>query len=119
MSPLDDNTHSVLANDGGRAEISRRLSDKILSAFNHAYAVGELKIAAKLRDALKATETRHGGNSEHRAEYDPLGQADMWIAFVDARDKYKSVSASSTADPGAVATVLGDMKDAYRRWSMS
>ena len=119
MSPLDDNTHSVLTDDGAGADVSRRLSDKILSAFNHAYAVGELEIAAKLKGALKANESRGGGKSENRTEYDPLGQADMWVSFVEARDQYKSINAAASADPSAVATVLEEMKDAYRRWSMS
>ena len=112
MSPLDDTTHSVLTDDGAGTDVSRRLSDKILSAFNHAYAVGELGIAAKLKGALKANESRRGSNSDNRAEYDPLGQADMWVSFVEARDQYKTISASTSTNTGAVATVLEEMKDA-------
>ena len=43
----------------------------------------------------------------------------MWVAFVEARDQYKAVSAPSVADRGGASAALEDMKDAYRRWSMS
>ena len=36
----------------GAPRYNRRLSDKILAAFNHAYAVGEIEIASRLREVL-------------------------------------------------------------------
>ena len=48
------------AGDLGAGEFNRRLSDKILSAFNHAYAIGAVEIAEKLKTVLKENEHNSG-----------------------------------------------------------
>ena len=123
MSPLDEfNFDEAMAEQGQRSEHKRRLSDKILAAFNHAYAVGEDDVAIKLRDALSLNEgksaqhARKGGYE--RVGYDPLGQADLWVAFVEARNGYKTACETDRSDAAVIATTLESMKDAYRRWSM-
>ncbi len=119
MAPLDDSFSTALTSDGSGSEVGRRLSDKILNAFNHAYAVGESGIAAKLKDALEANELQRNNGSDHRTTYDPLGQAEKWVAFVEARNRYKSFNvAAAESSPDAI-TALEEMKDAYRLWSMS
>ena len=45
MSSLEDKLDNALTSGDDGTEVSRRLSDKILNAFNHAYAVGENEIA--------------------------------------------------------------------------
>ena len=123
MSPLDDfDFDDAIDATGGRAEHKRRLSDKILAAFNHAYAVGEIEVADKLRGALAANvgtqadaNQVNGGN--RRAGYDPLGQADLWVAFVEARNGYKKACEMAGADASAIASALETMKEAYCRWS--
>ena len=118
MSPLDDfDQTAALAATGNRSQASRRLSDKILSAFSHAYAVGETDVATRLRDALAASEAQHARPGDKRRSYDPLGQAEMWVDFIEARNRYKAIADLPGADPGKIAGALEDMKDAYRRWS--
>lgn len=95
----------------------RRLSDKILAAFAHAYEAGEVGVAATLRQALEQAEaTRHGAAAERR-RVNIRRQADLWIAFVDARNAYKRVAARAGAEAGEVEAAGAEMLDAYRRWS--
>ncbi|MBS28602.1 MAG: hypothetical protein CL566_06710 [Alphaproteobacteria bacterium] len=42
----------AIASDTGIPGFNRRLSDKVLAAVNHAYAVGELDVAAGLREVV-------------------------------------------------------------------
>jgi len=121
MGPLDDfNFDEVMVEIGQRPDNKRRLSDKILAAFNHAYAVGEGKIAQRLRDSLAANESEGASRpcGYKRIGYDPIGRADLWIDFVTARDGYKRACETDSSDRAASAISLETMKDAYRRWSM-
>ena len=119
----------MAAADGGRVgielepgdehyEVTRRLSDKILTAFNHAYAMGEVEIAEQLRRVLIENENGHGV-AEKRDSHDPLGQAERWVAFVEARNQYKWVCQNHPSEPAAVEDALLAMKEAYQRWSDS
>ena len=121
MSPLDDfNFDEAMVDTGHRSNNKRRLSDKILAAFNHAYAVGEDEIANQLRDALAANESE-GASRPGRYErigYDPIGEADLWINFVKARNGYRIACETDKSDTAASVICLETMKDAYRRWSM-
>ena len=120
MSPLDDfNTDSAMAALGQRADSRRRLSDKILAAFNHAYAVGEIDVAQQLKAALAANEQQGGPFQDMRHGYDPLGEAELWVAFVEARNAYRAVCDSGRHDARAIAESLEAMKEAYRVWSAS
>ncbi len=100
-----------------RHEITRRLSDKILTAFNHAYAIGETEIADKLREVLDCNEKNSRVEVEQRGNFDPIGQADLWVEFVEARNRYKKLCDHRGAPDGAASKSLETMKDAYRRWS--
>ena len=119
MAPLSDNLSRTVDPDSNGSEVGRRLSDKILSAFNHAYAVGESDIADRLKGALEANEARRNNGSDYRTTYDPLGQAEKWVAFVEARNRYKVVSVTAVEDAPELVNALEQMKDAYRLWSMS
>ncbi len=120
MAPLNDNNPTKMtAADGSGSEVGRRLSDKILSAFSHAYAVGESEIAKQLKTALEANEQRRGDEIKSRAEYDPLGQAEKWVLFVEARNAYKIICNTHQEDSPKALGVLEEMKSAYRLWSMS
>lgn len=119
MSPLDDfNTDNVLAETGQRSHAKRRLSDKILAAFNHAYSVGEHDVAKTLKQALEANEAQSGEFREMRHSYDPLGEADLWVRFVEARNAYR-VACNGDDKEVTVAESLEAMKEAYRVWSVT
>ena len=101
------------------ANRTRRLSDKILAAFNHAYATGQFEVAKQLHRALKLNEVRSHDGPDNRESYDPIGQAELWIAFVEARDKYKALCNAGKPAPRDAIEALDAMKEAYRRWSFA
>jgi len=102
---------------GQRRDVQRRLSDKILAAFNHAYSVGEYDIAKQLKAVLVSNEKKAGPYKEMRKFHDPLGEAALWVAFVNTRNNYRTACDGDKNDPGAVAAALDSMKEAYRQWS--
>tara|TARA_R110000868_G_scaffold1844_22_gene14766 strand:+ start:7332 stop:7697 length:366 start_codon:yes stop_codon:yes gene_type:complete len=103
-------------NVNGALEITRRLSDKVLAAFNHAYATGEIDVAQKLRDVLQITESRRP-RGDKRTGYDAVVHADLWMSFVKSRDAYKALCDTAGAKPAALAKAQDAMKSAYRAWS--
>lgn len=103
----------------GAPKYDRRLSDKILAAFNHAYAVNELGVAATLRRALEDAEQSLHEMAAERRFSDALSQADLWVEFVDARDAFRRLSELNEPDPKALGGAETDMMDAYKRWSYS
>lgn len=99
----------------GALKYDRRLTDKILAAFNHAYASGAVKTAERLKHVLADVE------AQERARYDrrnatAVGQAELWVAFVEARNRYNAVSGAEGDGPKLDAA-LDEMKSAYRAWS--
>lgn len=115
----NDSFADAVERDLGQPEYNRRLTDKILAAFNHAYAIGERRIAKLLRSVLEDVESRSRMSGRKARADSALGQADLWIAFVEARDRYRALSADESADPEAVAEALEEMKESYKRWSYS
>jgi hypothetical protein len=103
----------------GAPSYDRRLTDRILAAFNHAYATGERGVAAVLRRALKDATGAGKDCPGARRATDPLHQADLWVAFVDARETYRRKSEATVPDRPAVETARDAMIEAYKRWSFS
>ena len=97
---------------------NRRLSDILLAAFNHAYAVGERDIADRLRQMLSELEGRRYNGGHDRRRGDALSQAELWVAFVEARDRYRELS-DQRPDHTKTLSALAAMKESYRRWSLS
>ena len=97
----------------------RRLSDKILAAFAHAYEAGELALAATLRRALEEAERGGGDLPFERRRSDVLRQADLLVEFVDARNAYKQATGRTPQDPEEIDQASREMLEAYRRWSAS
>ncbi len=111
------NTNAITS-DTGLPRYNRRLSDKILAAFNHAYAVGEIEIASRIREVLaRLDKDMSEGDGQRRDGAIALCQADLWIEFVEARNDYRTVCDKPGMDSVAVETSLKAMKDAYQRWS--
>lgn len=102
----------------GHPRFNRRLSDKLLAAFNHAYAIGQRGTADRLRDLLGDMEERRladGGNQ--RCGPSALAQADLWVEYVKARDDYRRTSEADPSDQARREQAVAAMKVAYRRWS--
>lgn len=95
----------------------RRLTDQILSAFNHAYGMGALEVAEILRAALEKAESMSQGGRRERRSRSVMDIADLWVAFVDARDAYNEICADGTVEKDQAETALAKMKEAYMVWS--
>jgi len=110
----------VIASDTGLPRYNRRLSDKILAAFNHdyAYAAGEIEIASRIREMLaRLDKDLPEGEGRRRDGAIALCQADLWIEFVEVRNDYRTVCDKPETDSAAIQTSVDAMKDAYQRWS--
>jgi lysyl-tRNA synthetase class I len=102
------------------ARYTRRLSDKIMAAFTHAYAIGAVEVAERLRALLSEIERKRTGQARRdtRAQQPPiLDQAARWIEFVDARNRYRKIIENQSARATEQRAALSAMKEAYRRWS--
>ena len=96
----------------------RRLTDQVLSAFNHAYGMGATDVADLLRQALaKAEDIGQTVGRRDRRTRSAMELADLWVAFVDARDHYNAICADGTVDKARAETALAEMKAAYMTWS--
>lgn len=106
----------------GMPGFDRRLTDKILAAFNHAYALGAIEIAHRLHAVLALAEdherrrldTRDG--AERRGN-DAVDQAGLWVAYVEARNSYQAGCRSNGDGTDEAKAAFDAMKRAYRRWS--
>ena len=112
----DDTVVTRMGHHVGEPEYTRRLADKILSAFNHAYASGQHDIAHDLRAALVKLDERVRTAGPTRRAQSILDEADRWVAFVQARDRYKTLSGAAGAAPSAVGDALAALKSAFKLW---
>ena len=103
----------------GAPRFNRRLSDKLLAAFNHAYAVGEDNVADSLRDILARIDADAADSDQRSTASTPLGQADLWMRFVKSRNEYRDACDAEPRDAEATEAALETMKRAYRGWSLS
>jgi hypothetical protein len=105
----------------GTPQYDRRLSDKILAAFSHAYAEGATAVAAILRRALEEAERdmESLAPDRDRRQSAALTQADLWMEFVEARDFFRRAFAAEVPDPKDLERTRGEMMDAYKRWRYS
>lgn len=105
------------ANPFGVPNHLRRLSDKILAAFNHAYAAGEEEIARRLHSALVAAERQAASLNPERRIGTALLQAELWVGYIETRNRYLGMAQDSATDPRTLATAEREMRAAYRQWS--
>lgn len=115
----DGDRPEAFVDDLGTPRYNRRLSDKILAAFNHAYAVGEIEVAAGLREVLARLDKGQSTSEEQKRRDGmiALSQADLWIEFVEARNDYRAACEKQDSDPIALDCMLEVMKSTYGRWS--
>jgi hypothetical protein len=109
---------AVEMEDAESPEARRRLSEKVLSAFNYAYAIGERDIARRLHEALAVVEALNAGSPSQQRAGGALKQAELWVAYIEARNSYHS-TARNGRDASKALAALEAMKDAYKRWSFS
>jgi len=109
LGPDYESVNGILA-------ITRRLSDKVLAAFNHAYATGEVDVASKLRAVLQVTEAKRP-KSDKRGGYDATAHADLWVGSVEERNSYKAFCEKTGAKASDLRSAQEKMKNAYRAWS--
>lgn len=102
----------------GKLDYDQRLSDKILAAFNHAYASGAHKVADRLRNVLADVEMSERGRHDRRSA-GAVSQADLWIGFIEARNDYNALVGRNDAPAREVEAALESMKEAYRVWADS
>ena len=102
--------------DAGVPRFNRRLTDKILAAFNHAYSLGEMDLARALWECLVAAEKLSFENDARRRQNQAVDLAAEWVAFVDARDRYREISRGVATDPKEASSALDAMKGAYKKW---
>ena len=80
----------------GTLAITRRLSDKVLAAFNHAYATDEVDVASKLRAVPQVTEAKRP-KGDKSGGYDATTHADLWVGFVEERNSCKAFCEKTSA----------------------
>lgn len=93
------------------------LTERILQAFNQAYADGETGIAAALRRALETAAQSGPGLLDAAEARQALGRAELWVEYVEARDAYRRASEAEASDPAELEAARAAMLAAYRRWS--
>lgn len=114
--PDPEEIAKAIAERMGTPEYDRRLSDKLLAAFNHAYALGAHAIATRLRAILADVAEAELAGFDRRGD-SAQTSADLWVAFVESRTAYNRISSEKRADEEAVESALMEMQEAYRRWS--
>lgn len=102
--------------DAGVPKYNRRLTDKILAAFNHAYSSGEGDLARDLWECLAYAEKRGAEQFKRRRPNQGLELAALWMAFVDARNNYRKLSDDAGADEDETSRAFRSMKQAYLSW---
>jgi len=108
---------ATMASATGEPRFNSRLGDKVLAAFNHAYATGALDVARQLREILARLESDHAETrGERRYSSTTLSQADLWMAFVEARNDYQAACGSDDGVSPAGEAALAAMKSAYDAW---
>lgn len=115
--PVAEWGDGAMASAIGMPRYNRRLGDKVLAAFNHAYATGAIEIAGQLREILARLESEHGDDAgERRYSATTLGQADLWMTFVEARNDFQAACSAGEASTPAAEAALAAMKAAYDAW---
>jgi hypothetical protein len=103
----------------GRLRYDRRLGDKLLAAFNHAYAEGEDEVAKGLHEIIAQIEARAGKErpaAPERRTASAVRQADLWAAFVDARNAYRAFCEGEGNDAEPMREARKTMTQAYEEW---
>jgi len=116
MNDAAEKSDDGLIRDLGEPPYDRRLTDKILAAFNHALALGYPEIAERLYVALEKAENEGVRKYGERRGITVLDLAGLWRAFIGARDTYQRAMADPAATPERRADTLAKMRERWRLW---
>ena len=116
MNDATEKSEDVLIADVGEPPYDRRLTDKILAAFNHALALGYPEIAERLYVALEKAENEGVKKYGERRGITVLDLAGLWRAFIGARDSYQRALTDPAATPERRAEALAKMRERWRLW---
>lgn len=118
-----DGSHADIADAADSADaaapasgLDRRLNDKVLAAFTHAYAAGEVELAARLRQILDETVSDPRAPTPDRRSDSPMERANRWVEFVDARNRYRAACSSDAPPDDDDRSAIEAMKASYQRW---
>lgn len=101
----------------GQPRYSRRITDKVLAAFNHAYVLDELDLAQKLWEALVLAEEASLRQNSRRRPNQAIELAEKWVALVDARRTYQDMAKDpAIASSPEAEEAYAQMRAAYRAW---
>lgn len=113
----------------GAPNFDRRLSDKVLAAHNHAYAVGETvtaQIFMTQLEKIEETERQNLSRNTHaiygglkRAGMTAVDKAKLWSAYIDARNIYNNLNLRPVTDSESLRTAHLFMKQRYARWVLA
>lgn len=117
MNDATDKTEDLLIADLGDPPYDRRLTDKILAAFNHALALGYPEIAERLYVALEIAEREGVKKFGERRGVTVLDLAGLWRAFIGARDHYQKMLSDPGAGADRRADALARMRERWRLWT--
>ena len=114
---FSDSSNNTSMLELGQPRYSRRITDKVLAAFNHAYVLEEIELAQKLWEALVLAEEVSLRQHSRRRPNQAIELAERWVELVDSRSKYQKLS----KDPALAASpeaeeAYADMRMAYRAW---
>jgi hypothetical protein len=111
-----ERSDELLIADIGQPPYERRLTDKILIAFNHALALGYVEIAERLHLTLEIAEREGVKKYGERRGVTVLDLAGLWRAFIAARDHFVRLSADPAIDPARLADARSRMRERWRLW---
>ncbi len=109
---VDEGIANDLLGDLGELSSGRRLSDKILTAFNHAYAQDRRDIADMLLQALNQCRETEGAERVSGA----LEQARLWMRYVQIRERYHAAKAGGGSEDTTLDSIVRDLTEAYGKW---
>ena len=109
------NQADILARSSPR--FHRRLTDKILAAFTHAYVMDEVELASTLYAGLVFAQDVHEHEAEERAQNQALTLAQYWIRLVDSKRRYEAMlsQGGEAGDPKA-EQARNEMRVAFNAW---
>lgn len=118
-----------IASQFGTPAFDRRLSDKILAAHNHAYAIGDVALAEALMAQLERSETAEREAYQRKSAgsfrfYSPrqsrsVKHGRLWRSYVDARNAFNVLNLQAGTPSGRLVRAEKEMQRRYAKWALA